>query len=375
MIGALLQLRSSRATSVPVPSGKHEVEHDRLGRAQCRRGQRSLGRVGGVHLVARAAEARPQCAQDLRLVVDDEDAGSGHAGTRARASATGSASTKVAPCPSCDSTQTRPPFASAKPRAIASPSPAPRAGPLSEPRWKGSKMRSASLRRDSRTVVDDAHEHLGAGLPHLHANRLVGRRVAQCVLDEVGYDPLDLVGVGVDERRVVAGARPRHGFRPRRRRAPGERGRRPASPPARAPPRRPAGATGRAGCSQADPAARPRRGSSRRARGDPPRPSESSPWASAPAEVRIAISGERRSWLTALSNAVFIASLRRRASASSASPASRSRSSVSSRRARKAASASSARRRDRPASSLTTTAVTRKTSSANQLRESCSVSV
>ena len=89
----------------------------------------------------------------------------------------------------------------------------------------------------------------------------------------------------------------------------------------------------------------------------------------------MAVSGERRSWDTERSSAVLSASLLRSASASRASPASRSRSSVSLRNAPSAASASSARRRDRVASSLTTTAVTRKTRSANQFFVSAIVNV
>ena len=87
------------------------------------------------------------------------------------------------------------------------------------------------------------------------------------------------------------------------------------------------------------------------------------------------MSGERRSWDTARSRAVFSASLRRSASASSTSSASRSRSSVSLRNAASACSASSARRRDRVASSLTTNAVTRKTRRANQFLVSSTVNV
>ena len=48
-----------------------------------------------------------------------------HAGSSAGTSTTGSASANVAPCPGRDSAQTRPPFAAANPRAIASPRPAP----------------------------------------------------------------------------------------------------------------------------------------------------------------------------------------------------------------------------------------------------------
>ena len=37
-------------------------------------GERRLGRLGGLDLVAGAAQARPQRPEDLRLVVDDEHA-------------------------------------------------------------------------------------------------------------------------------------------------------------------------------------------------------------------------------------------------------------------------------------------------------------
>ena len=72
------------------------------------------------------------------------------------------------------------------------------------------------------------------------------------------------------------------------------------------------------------------------------------------AATRIAVRGERRSWLTACSTAVLTASLLRRVSASAAARA---------------------LRRARVASSLTTTAVTTKTASATQFPESVSASV
>src|SRR5579862_2291154 len=52
-------------------------------------------------------------------------------------------------------------------------------------------------------VVDDADQHLRTGLAHLYAHRLVERRVAQRVLDEVRDDPLGLDAIRMDERRVV----------------------------------------------------------------------------------------------------------------------------------------------------------------------------
>src|SRR5581483_959353 len=51
-----------------------EIENDGVGWRERRRCQRALGRVGSVDVVARAAKARLQRAQDVRLVIDDEDA-------------------------------------------------------------------------------------------------------------------------------------------------------------------------------------------------------------------------------------------------------------------------------------------------------------
>src|SRR5439155_26459215 len=108
---------------------QHEVEDHRVGRTHRRQRQRLLPRRRRVDLVAGAAQARLERAEDLRLVVDDEDT------RHAR-----SASTKCPPSPFSD--QTRAPFTSAKPRAIASPRPAPRVSP--SPRRKGSKTASRS---------------------------------------------------------------------------------------------------------------------------------------------------------------------------------------------------------------------------------------
>src|SRR5207247_4025000 len=100
-----------------------QVEDDRLGPARGDRAQRVLGGCCGVDLVARASEVRLEGAQDLGLVVDDEDPRAAHASGSA-----GSATTRCAPR-SAGSAQTRPPFACATPRATARPSPAPRAPP------------------------------------------------------------------------------------------------------------------------------------------------------------------------------------------------------------------------------------------------------
>src|SRR5207248_2828750 len=101
-----------------------EIEHDGVGRIRGERGERGLGRLGSLDLVSRTPEAGPQGAQDLRLVVDDEDALAAHARTGARRSASGRERTRWPPAGS-SCAQSRPPFASAKPRAIASPRPEP----------------------------------------------------------------------------------------------------------------------------------------------------------------------------------------------------------------------------------------------------------
>ena len=58
-----------------VAVGQHEVDDRRRRRAQRRLIERLLGRRGLQHLEARVAQDDPQRAQDLRLVVDDEYAG------------------------------------------------------------------------------------------------------------------------------------------------------------------------------------------------------------------------------------------------------------------------------------------------------------
>ena len=73
MIGASLHVRSSRHDVGAAPSGQHEIEHDGVGRPSGRRGERVCAVSARLDLVARAAQARRERAQELRLVVDDED--------------------------------------------------------------------------------------------------------------------------------------------------------------------------------------------------------------------------------------------------------------------------------------------------------------
>src|SRR6201996_1814167 len=101
--------------------------------------ERLLAGVGGQRLVAGVAQDDAQRAQDLRLVVADEDllasapAGGGHDGapvtsavvSRPVRSATGSETRKLVPWPGRDSTVIEPPLASTNPLTIANPNPEP----------------------------------------------------------------------------------------------------------------------------------------------------------------------------------------------------------------------------------------------------------
>ena len=149
--GAELQVRSSRHDVGAGAVREDEVEDHRLGRAHRRRRERRL---------ARSRPSRPRS----RRRAGSSAARAGSAARRRRRGCAarsplsprldaGRASTNVAPWPGRDSAHTRPPFASAKPRAIASPSPAPRPA-AAAPRWNGSKIRSRSSERDAGAVVD-----------------------------------------------------------------------------------------------------------------------------------------------------------------------------------------------------------------------------
>ncbi len=248
MIGASVQRRSSRQTSVPRPSGRRRSRMIASGGLQRRRAQRLLRGGRRRDLVAGAAQVRLQGAQELRLVVDDEDALAAHAGTSAGSSTAGRASTNDAPWPPRDSTQTRPSFASAKPRAIASPSPAPRWSGRPATRWNGSKIRSRSSSGIPGPAVGHPDEQLLPRRAHADVHRLVRRREPQRVLEQVDEHALDLNGVDAHGREL----RPRrddHALRRRpARRAPARRARRRSRAPAATRRRRPGAARGRGGC-------------------------------------------------------------------------------------------------------------------------------
>src|SRR5262245_17204882 len=119
-----------------------EIEDDGVRWLHRRAGKGVLAGARRNHLVACAPQVGAQSAQDLGLVVDDEDPLCAHRCTGTAVAASGNATTNVAPEPSSDSAHSWPPFASANPRAIARPSPMPASLPM---RSNGSKMRSSSV--------------------------------------------------------------------------------------------------------------------------------------------------------------------------------------------------------------------------------------
>ena len=162
MIGTGVQPRRPRITSTPSMPGQAEVE-DRRGRGACApRASSAASPVGGeVDVVAARAQVRAERAQDLRLVVDDEDAAS--FGSPA------GAATMVSPPPGVSSTSISPPIASTKPFATARPSPTPsRPARVAEPLERQEEP-LALRRRDAGAAVDDAHVDAavdGAGRDH-----------------------------------------------------------------------------------------------------------------------------------------------------------------------------------------------------------------
>ena len=179
---------------------EHEIEDDAVRRAHCGAGQGLLCGGRDVDLVAGSLEARPKRPQDLRFVVDHEDARTAHLASAVRSAIAGSSSTKVDPALPGDpgSTQTRPPFASANPRAIARPRPLPR--PTPDPRSNASKIRSRSVSATpgprSRTRTMARPEAAAAR----HFDR-IGRGELQGVLDQIDEHTLDLCCVDAKRRQ------------------------------------------------------------------------------------------------------------------------------------------------------------------------------
>ena len=174
-----------------VDSGEAEVEDDEVGVLPGGDRERRLAGLGEVDVVAACAEVGRERAQDLGLVVDDEDAR--HSAARSRA-------TMVSPPPGVSSASISPPIASTKPFATARPSPTPSLWPESPSRWKGLNSRSRSARGTPGPAVDDAHVDDAVDDAGGHARRRAGRREADRVRDHVGERALEQAAIGEHAR-------------------------------------------------------------------------------------------------------------------------------------------------------------------------------
>ena len=161
MIGTVVQPRSPWMTSTPSMSGRPRSSTTRSGWPVGGLAQRG-GAVGGdVDLVVAGAQVDPQGAQDLRLVVDDEDAGHVRLLRPRRARpvggrrAAGSAAIMVSPPPGVSSGSSVPPIASARPRDRARPSPTPVCVVAVAEPLERQEDPVARPRRDAGAAVDD----------------------------------------------------------------------------------------------------------------------------------------------------------------------------------------------------------------------------
>ena len=118
MIGTALQPRRPADHLDAVDAGQAEVEDDDVGVVAGRERRAPPRRSAQVDVVAAGPQVDPERAQDLRLVVDDEDA-CHRAPLRRRRRRS------VSPPPGVSSTASSPPIASTNPRATARPSPTP----------------------------------------------------------------------------------------------------------------------------------------------------------------------------------------------------------------------------------------------------------
>ena len=121
--------------------------------------ERVLGGRGRLDVVAGAAQGRLQRAQDLRLVVDDQDALAAHAAHPARLLDGGQRERERRALPGPRLGPDAPAVRLGEAARDREPE-ARAATAVRAARWNGSKMRSRSSSRDAGPVVDDAHDRL-----------------------------------------------------------------------------------------------------------------------------------------------------------------------------------------------------------------------
>ena len=225
MIGRLLQLAHLGADVDAAAVGQHEVEHHRVGRAHRRRRRAPPASVSAAStVVAGVAQDHLQAADDLRLVVDDEDALrlGAHVDARRLRRRAGSETANDVPSAGAalqlDARRRWPPRSRGRSPARGPSPAAPRRA--AEERLEDcarAATRGMPRPRSITRTVDLAAAGAAAD-PH---RRAVGRELDR-VLDQVGEHALELGGVGLHQRQVARAARARSDAR-RAARAPGPR--------------------------------------------------------------------------------------------------------------------------------------------------------
>ena len=158
--------------------------------------RRACGAVRrGDDLVAAGGEGDPQRAQDLRVVVGDQDLHGG-ASVVDVGGATGSEMTMVRPPPGVSSGVRVPPMPSMKPFERARPRPRPVVLSVSPRRWNGTKISSPRSGGIAGPAVDDADLDGAAEAARRDADAAIGGAKRTALASEVDEHALQQHGVG-----------------------------------------------------------------------------------------------------------------------------------------------------------------------------------
>ena len=203
MIGISLHSRSRRHSSIPSPSGSTRSMIAGVGVADGGDGRAPPPRSdAGDRLEARVAQDHPQRAQDLRLVVADEDLGAASCSTGAftGAGSTGNDDDEARPLTRQRLDRDRAAVGLDEALGDREPEARARSTARRRPRGRGRTARRSARARRRRSPARGRRSGRARAPPTartLHRDRLTGR-VAPRVLEQVGERPLELAGVGPD---------------------------------------------------------------------------------------------------------------------------------------------------------------------------------
>ncbi len=198
----VVQVRSSRQTSIPLRSGSTRSRITASGGRRAAAVSASSRGGGSDDVVAGSPQRRLQRSQDLRLVVDDEDARPVHTEGSSTAGASGSASANEVPCPGTrlgpDAARVGLDEAAGDRKAEAGTSrrhPADAMERLEDP--------LTFLFGQPGALVDDPDHHFAPRRGDAHRDGRLGRGELDRVLEQVHERPLDLDRIDEDDRDVI----------------------------------------------------------------------------------------------------------------------------------------------------------------------------